>query len=434
MEHPRDVTLATTFDRRLLPPQGSKRFLRLTLRAPRQTREWTRKPLNLAFILDRSGSMAGDKLNLVKKAVSFGLQQLRPDDCAAVVVYDDQVQILSASTRMTGEAKAAIGLALARVHEGGSTALGEGWLEGCRLAASMGTELDSRWLTRSLLLTDGLANVGITDPRELTGHASQLRRHGVTTSTFGVGADFDEQLLSSLAEAGGGNFYFIERARQIPDFFAGELGELLTVVAEETRVTLTLPAGASAELLNDYPVTLDGATPGAKTLTVEVGNLSAEEEKVLLFELTVSSGTVGAELPCTLGLCYRRSNDGAEETASAPALTLRYATVADAEAEEPDLSVIEAAGRLQAARAKRDAWEHMNAGRHDAARTVLHGAMQAFAAPAMAAAAGALAADAAELQSLAERAPGGWDSVTRKTTLYSSQIARKSRRDYGKQS
>ena len=187
---------------------------------------------------------------------------------------------------------------------------------------------------------DGLANVGVTDPRELVGHAVQLRRRGVTTTTFGVGADFDEQLLNSLAEGGGGNFYFIEEARQIPAFFKGELGELLTVVAERVTVTLTLPPGVRGELLNDYPVERAG-----KTFTVELGNLSAGDEKSVLFELTGRAGIGGAELPLIMAVRYRRAGDGGEVVAEAPPAALRYAPTAAAEAEQPDLGVIESAGR-----------------------------------------------------------------------------------------
>ena len=440
MERQHDVTLAAAFDRRLVPGGGGRRFLRLALRAPGAAGDPRRKPLNLAFVLDRSGSMAGEKLDLVKRAVAFGIGQLSAEDCAAVVVYDQEVRTLAASARMTGEAKAAVTLALVGVREGGSTALGEGWLTGCRLAAAMAAELDGRWLTRCLLLTDGLANVGITDPRELTGHATELRRRGVTTSAFGVGADFDERLLGSLAEAGGGNFHFIEHARQIPDFFGGELGELLTVVAEGATVTLGLPAGVGATLLNDYPVTERGAVwpdlhreaPAAQELTIEVGALSADEEKVLIVELDCAAGETGTDLPIAVGLRYHRSADGAARTIAAPPAALRYAPAAEAEAEGPDLTIIEAAGRLQAARAKRAAWEHMTEGRHDAAQGVLRAAARGFAAPMMAAATGALAGDAAELDDLADRAPEGWDSVTRKTARYSSDIVGKGRRDHGK--
>ena len=436
------ITLDAAFDCSLLPAEGGGRFLRLRLRAPEVPREAgaARKPLNLAFVLDRSGSMAGEKLDLVKRAVAFGIGQLAPDDRAAVVVYDDRIETIAPSTRMDAAAKSAIALRLGAVRDGGSTALGEGWLTGCRLVATVQSELGDRWLTRALLLTDGLANVGLTDPHELIGHAVELRRRGVTTTTFGVGADFDEQLLRGLSEGGGGNFYFIERAAQIPDFFAGELGELLTVYAEGATVTLTLPNGLSAQLLNDYPVTrASGEWPApfdsdAGALGMEIGNLSAGEEKVLLFALTGAPAMPGTALPIAASLDYRLSANGQVVKADDARLALRYASPAEVAVAPVAADVIELAGRLQAARAKQEAWEHNRAGRYAAAQATLRTTSASFAAPAMAAAAPALAEQAAELDRLAEQAAHGWDSQTSKQTLYSSDLVRRSRRDYGRKS
>lgn len=420
------LTLTATLDRQLLPATGGQRFLRVTLRAAATAAPAARKPLNLAFVLDRSGSMAGDKLRLVKEAVAFGIGQLTPDDRAAVVVYDNQVTTLAPSGPIDSAAKTRITLALGGVEEGGSTALGEGWLTGCRLAAESAAGSGDRWLTRALLLTDGLANVGITDPAELTAHALQLRQRGVTTTTLGVGHDFDEQLLNSLAEAGGGNFYFIEQARQIPEFFAGELGELLTVVAEQAVLTVTLPPTVRGDLLNDYP-----AERGGKTFTIEVGAISAGEEKTILLALRCRGARPDAALPLAISLRYRETS-GEVVTATAPALALRGAPDDVVEAEVPDREVLEVAGRFQAARAKREALTHIYAGRADEARQVLAGASATLAAPAMAPAAAQLAGDLAELAHLAEEAPAGWGSAERKQVLYNSTVVRRSRRDYGK--
>src|SRR3954452_24883595 len=128
------IALDSALDRRLLPPAGGRRFLCLTLRAPQSAAQEAvaRKPLNLAFVLDRSGSMEGEKLELVKRALAFGVNQLPPADRPAVVIYDDRVQTLAPSARRTGDAKPQVSLALRRVRSGGSTALGGGRLPGCR--------------------------------------------------------------------------------------------------------------------------------------------------------------------------------------------------------------------------------------------------------------------------------------------------------------
>ena len=186
----------------------SNRFLLVDIEAPAaERRDGGRPSVNLAFVLDRSGSMSGPKIATARDAVEDALNRLSPEDRFAVVVYDDQIDVVAESSLATPEARRRAVDALRRIDARGSTNLGEGWLRGCEQVSRF---LSDRGVNRALLLTDGLANVGMTDTSELQGHATELRRRGVSTSTFGVGADFDERLLQAMADAGGGHFYFIE--------------------------------------------------------------------------------------------------------------------------------------------------------------------------------------------------------------------------------
>lgn len=276
------------------------------------------------------------------------------------------------------------------------------------------------------MLSDGLANVGITDPDELSAHAEELRRRGVTTSTFGVGADFDERLMSRLAESGGGAFYFIEHPRQIPDFFMGELGELLSVVAERLTLRIALPRGMRAELFSDFPVECDQAG-----LTVIGDDLSAGDERSFLLELHGPSGTLHGELPVGISLLYHDTGTDSDVELEAHS-ALRYAAPEAVATEPAGGTVLEQVGKVQAARAKRAALDEIYAGRFDEARAHITSAMGALAAPAMAPATAALGDTISELDQLAQSVPGGWDNVTRKQALYSSAVVSRSRRDYGK--
>ena len=156
----------------------------------------------------------------------------------------------------------------------GSTDLHGGWLRGADLARAEAGRGDA--LSKVLLLTDGLANHGVIDHAEMIATASRLRQEGVITSTFGIGADFDEELLSRLATEGGGHFYFIEKATQIPDLFASELGETLEVVAREVVFEVSFDPGVEAMILNELPtVQVDGR------LRVTCGDLVADQELML---------------------------------------------------------------------------------------------------------------------------------------------------------
>ncbi len=167
--------------------------------------------------------MGGDKIRLAKLAVEESLARLHDDDRFAIVVYDDVIDVVFPSTRATADARRAALARLGEIDARGSTNLGEGWLRGCEQVA---LALSTRAST-GLLLTDGLANVGITDRDELARHAGELRARGVSTTTFGVGEDFDEVLLQAMADAGGGHFYYIANAAAIRDHVTSEVGETL---------------------------------------------------------------------------------------------------------------------------------------------------------------------------------------------------------------
>ena len=270
------ITVAT--DRSLVRASGdSTRYALASIVAGRVARAHSRAPVNVAFVLDRSGSMNGSKIRLARRAVDHALRLLRGDDRFALVVYDSQIDVVVESTPATHEACERARALLASIEARDSTDLCGGWLAGCEQVARY---IEGAGLGRCLLLTDGLANHGISDHEEIVAHARELRRRGVVTSTFGVGADFDERLLQQMADAGAGHFYFIERAEQIPDLLASELGETLEVVASGVTLVIATPKGLHAEVLNQFPSTRE---PGL--LTVQIGDLVSGQELSLVTRL-----------------------------------------------------------------------------------------------------------------------------------------------------
>ncbi|MCE5254864.1 MAG: VWA domain-containing protein [Actinomycetia bacterium] len=184
-----------------------------------------RPPLDLAVVLDRSGSMQGEKLRYAKKAVDTLIDRLLPFDHMSFVVYDDIVDTVFARRKVDDalvmKTKAAL------VETGGCTNLSGGLVEGLQQLGP-----DKGALRRVLLLSDGLANRGVTDLDGLADLAHQGVNAGKGVSTFGVGADFNEDLLRSLADVGGGNYYYIASPDDIPGIFMEELGELGDIVAQ----------------------------------------------------------------------------------------------------------------------------------------------------------------------------------------------------------
>ncbi|NLV71971.1 MAG: VWA domain-containing protein [Actinobacteria bacterium] len=184
-----------------------------------------RPPLDLAVVLDRSGSMQGEKLRYAKKAVDTLIDRLLPADHMALVAYDDVVDTVFARRKVDDalvmKTKAAL------IETGGCTNLSGGLVEGLQQLGQ-----DKGELRRVFLLSDGLANQGVTDPDALADLVQQGVKKGGGVSTFGVGVDFNEELLRTLADVGGGNYYYIASPDDIPGIFMEELGELGDVVAQ----------------------------------------------------------------------------------------------------------------------------------------------------------------------------------------------------------
>jgi Ca-activated chloride channel family protein len=284
------VTLEARPEGRLLPPGGGARHVDFRLRVAGRDPGAAgagRAPLRLALVLDRSGSMAGWKLETVKRAALAALDRLDGHDRVAVVVFDHQVDIVQPAAPVTPELKAWLGAALAGLESGGSTALHQGWLAGCRAVAAATTAVaGDAALARCFLLTDGLANVGLTDPERIAAGAADVReREGVGTSTFGIGADYDEALLGPMAVAGGGQFHHLRTAEDLARTFAGELGELLAAAAAPSaHLELEAGAGVTADVVSAYWVppaapSAPGADGGGARWSVALGDLVAGEER-----------------------------------------------------------------------------------------------------------------------------------------------------------
>jgi Ca-activated chloride channel homolog len=275
----------------ILKESDTPRILEIHLQAPTSTNESNRPNINLGIVLDRSGSMAGEKLEYVKEAARHVLDQLQKQDQVALVVYDDMVNVLSHSNNVTNGNRFELKQLISNIEAGNSTNLCDGWLSGCKEIAAAAQE---GTINRTLLLTDGLANAGVTDPEILAQHAFELYKDDVSTSTFGVGYGFNEHLLEAMANKGGGNFYFIERPEAIPQIFLKEFDELIGITARKVEIKLQLPSSIEWQVLGGWSTEYKNGS-----LKIYVGDMLTDKTLDIYLKLHIPAYEKSNELVIT---------------------------------------------------------------------------------------------------------------------------------------
>ena len=224
----------------------------LRLRAPMQEIEGaTRTPLAVSLVIDRSGSMGEGRLTEAKRCALDLLSRLKDEDWVSVVIYDDQVEVLleTMSARM---AKALLPIRLDNIQPRNMTNLHGGWLKG---AETLAPRAGRGMVSRVILLSDGQANRGLLEREAIYEQVRELASAGVTTSTVGIGFDFNEELMTGIATAGQGNSWYGQRAEDLAESFDAELGFLTSLVWQDVRIKLTtplLPRMGQMKVRNDY--------------------------------------------------------------------------------------------------------------------------------------------------------------------------------------
>jgi len=225
--------------------------LLVRLRAPLQSGDAKRTPLAISLVIDRSGSMGGSKIAEAKRCALDLLARLDDEDKVSLVVYDTTIDVLL-ETMPVRLARTLMPMRLLDVDARGGTALHAGWLKGAEtLAPTAGNGM----MSRVILLSDGQANHGIVSTQEICDQVRELASAGVTTSTVGIGVDFNEELMTAIANAGQGNSWYGERVEDLAESFDAEMGFLASLAFQDVRVKLEtplLPRMGQIKVRNDY--------------------------------------------------------------------------------------------------------------------------------------------------------------------------------------
>lgn len=354
----RDVLCRIELDRGVLPADAPQRaIMKVTLDAPALERAGDRPPVNLAIVLDRSGSMSGEKIEKAREAAIEALRRLGPSDVFSLVIYDDRVETIipAQEARNTEWMESRI----REIRSRGNTALFAGVSQG---AAEVRRNLEGRYVHRILLLSDGLANVGPSAPDDLGRLGASLLKENISVTTVGVGTDYNEDLMTRLAQNSDGNTYFVEDHRDLPRIFAAELGDVLNVVARSVVLKIRCLNGARPIRIigRDGRMTRDG-------VEIQLNQLYGGQQKYALVEVEVPAGAEDQVLEIASADCRYRSALTDRDGASTSRVQARFSRREDDVVRSANVTVQEEYIRNEIAVAKDRAVEQWDDGRREEA-------------------------------------------------------------------
>jgi len=319
------------------------------------------KPLNLALVLDRSGSMSGHKLEYVKEAAKILINEMGKDDFFSLTVFNSSVKPLISPVKINQ----AYGIeeTVNSIVAGDTTNLSGGYQQGCALAKE---KMVDENISRVMLLTDGLANRGIVDQNHLSDIARAMQVEGISTTTIGVGENYNEFLLGKMAENGSGGAYFIENPDDAPSVFEEELGYLKSLTASDFELKVVL----SGENIRFNQLNTYRTTDGNRFL---LGDVYAGQFKSIVLEFKLPKMKIGRGVEIGhIEVSYRDASEGEKGTRNLNLpLKIDVVNKKDFSKISPDKDVVIASALLTVARGKSKAIKLSDGGKYQEAAGLL---------------------------------------------------------------
>jgi Ca-activated chloride channel family protein len=208
-------------------------FIKVSLTGFETENKQKRIPANIAIVLDKSGSMNGQKIEYARQAAKFAINKLDENDIISVVTYDTIVKTIVPATKVSDKKR--INKLINSINADGNTALFAGVSKG---AKELRKFLSENKVNRVILLSDGLANVGPKSPSELGQLGLSLSKEGISVTTIGLGLGYNEDLMTQLAGYSDGNHAFVEKPEDLVKIFQYEFGDVLSVVAQDVNIII----------------------------------------------------------------------------------------------------------------------------------------------------------------------------------------------------
>lgn len=278
-----ETSVSTPF---MLAGQSNTTYLKISLTGFDIGDRRERPPVNVSIVLDRSGSMEGEKIERAREAAKMAVDLLGPQDIVSIITYSDTVSILVPATRVSD--RRYIRRRIDTIYADGSTALFAGVSKG---ADELAKFFDTNKVNRVILLSDGLANVGPDSPGALGDLGASLRKSGISVTTIGLGTGYNEDLMVRLAEKSDGNHAFVENFRDLSRIFEYEFGDILSVVAQDIEIEVKCGPGVRPIRVLGREAEIIGSS-----VVTSINQVYGGREKYVLLEVAVDPRNAGEEI------------------------------------------------------------------------------------------------------------------------------------------
>lgn len=262
-------------------------FLKISLTGFELNNPAQRVPANIAIVLDKSGSMQGQKIAKAREAAIVAINAMNENDIVSILTYDDVVKVIVPGSKVIN--KTEIIRKIRSIGANGSTALFAGVSKG---AAEVRKFIDKERVNRVILLSDGQANVGPSSPSELGQLGMSLAKEGISVTTIGLGEGYNEDLMTQLAGYSDGNHAFVENAQDLAQVFKYEFGDVFSVVAQDVDIVIKCQRGIRPLRVLGRDADING-----NKIQTRLNQLYSAQEKFVLLEVEVPPQQAAKDVP-----------------------------------------------------------------------------------------------------------------------------------------
>ncbi len=274
--------------------QASETYVYLQVKAPTDRQATKPAPLDLAIVIDRSGSMSGKRLRNAVDAARGMVRRLRDGDVVSVITYNTKTETLVPATSISADTRDQIVSQISGIRAAGDTCIS------CAIETGMqALAVRDGMIKRMLLLSDGEATAGVRDVAGFRSLAERARAQGLPISSVGVDVDYNERIMTTIAQQSNGRHYFVESASGLTNIFDQELESLVKTVAMGVELRLDLAPDVRLLDVFDRSFTREGST-----IVVPLGGFARGDERTLLAKVSLRPGVAGQQPVARVQMVY----------------------------------------------------------------------------------------------------------------------------------